>query len=280
MIIWIASYPKSGNTWVRAFISAYYYTEDGIFDPKKLELIPDYPNQILLKNKEVKHGEIYKFWESSQKDIALKKKIKFLKTHNALIEAHGKPFTSSKYSLGAIYIVRDPRNVITSIKNHYDFKDYKNALNFMMDKNTYVWGFNNNYAKSQIITSWQINYLSWIEKNNYLKTILIKYEDLNRNSEKTFKNIIKFINQITKNNEPIIQEKLHNAIATTNFKNMQKIEREGNFRENVHSEKTLEQKKFFHLGPKNDWKKLVDKEIIEKINNNCKDEMLNLNYKK
>ena len=149
-----------------------------------------------------------------------------------------------------------------------------------MDKNTYVWGFNNNYAKSQIITSWQINYLSWIEKNNYLKTILIKYEDLNRNSEKTFKNIIKFINQITKNNEPIIQEKLHNAIATTNFKNMQKIEREGNFRENVHSEKTLEQKKFFHLGPKNDWKKLVDKEIIEKINNNCKDEMLNLNYKK
>ena len=62
-----------------------------------------------------------------QKDIALKRKIKFLKTHNALIEAHGKPFTSSKYSLGAIYIVRDPRNVITSIKNHC--KDYKNALN-------------------------------------------------------------------------------------------------------------------------------------------------------
>ena len=149
----------------------------------------------------------------------------------------------------------------------------------MMDKNTYVWGFNDNFAKSQIITSWQINYLSWIEKNNYLKTFLVKYEDLNLNSEKTFENIVKFINQITKNNEPIIKKKMQNAIETTNFKNMQKIEKEGNFVENVHSQKTFEQKKFFHLGPKNDWKKLLDKKIIEEINNNFKKEILSLNYK-
>ena len=74
MIIWIASYPKSGNTWVRAFISAYYFTEDGIFNPEKLKLIPDYPNQNFLDNRKIKHGEIYKFWEISQKKIATKKK--------------------------------------------------------------------------------------------------------------------------------------------------------------------------------------------------------------
>ena len=37
MIIWIASYPKSGNTWVRAFLTSYYFTNDGIFDPNHLE---------------------------------------------------------------------------------------------------------------------------------------------------------------------------------------------------------------------------------------------------
>ena len=75
-----------------------------------------------MENKNIEHGEIYKFWEVSQKNIVSENKIKFLKTHNALIAAYGKQFTSTKYSLGAIYIVRDPRNVLISIKNHYDFE--------------------------------------------------------------------------------------------------------------------------------------------------------------
>ena len=37
MIIWLASYPKSGNTWIRAVISALEYTSDGIYDPKTFE---------------------------------------------------------------------------------------------------------------------------------------------------------------------------------------------------------------------------------------------------
>ena len=278
MIIWIASYPKSGNTWVRAFISAYYFTEDGIFNPEKLKLIPDYPNQNFLDNRKIKHGEIYKFWEISQKKIATKKKIKFLKTHNALIAAHGKQFTSSKYTLGAIYIVRDPRNVVTSIKHHYDFSNYEDALNFLMDDNTYVWGFNNNYSKSQIITSWKINYLSWIEKNNSVKKILVKYEDLVENPVKTFEKIINFVNKITNKNENINKKKFTNAIKTTSFKNMQNVEKLGHFEEKVYSEKTLKKKKFFYLGPNNNWKKVLDKEIINKINEIYKEQLKNLEY--
>ncbi len=278
MIIWIASYPKSGNTWVRAFISSYYFTEDGMFDPKKLELIPDYPNQNFLDNKKIKHGEIYKFWETSQKKIIASKKIKFLKTHNALIAAHGKQFTSSKYSLGAIYIVRDPRNVISSIKNHYDFNNYEDALKFLMDDNTYVWGFNNNYSKSQIITSWKINYLSWVKKNQSLKKILVRYEDLVNKPKKTFEDIVNFVNKITNRDEIIDNNKLNNAIKSTNFESMQKIEELGQFEEKVYSEKTYKQKKFFHLGPKNDWKKILDKKIIEKINVSYLEELKNLKY--
>ena len=51
MIIWIASYPKSGNTWVRAFLTAYYFCENGIFDINKLILIEDYPNKQFFKKK-------------------------------------------------------------------------------------------------------------------------------------------------------------------------------------------------------------------------------------
>ena len=100
-------------------------------------------------------------------------------------------FTSPKYTLGTIYVVRDPRNVITSLKNHYDFPSYEVALKFMLHKENYIWGQNNDYAKSQIISSWKINYVSWVKKNNYNK-ILIKYEDLIKNPEKTFKQLTKW----------------------------------------------------------------------------------------
>ena len=278
MIIWIASYPKSGNTWIRSFITSYYFTENGVFDPKKLANVPDYPNQNFFSGKVIKHGEIYKFWDISQKKIANEKKVRFLKTHNALINAHGKEFANPKYSLGAIYVVRDPRNVITSIKNHWDFSDYESALKFMMDKNTYVWGFNNNFSKSQIITSWKVNYLSWNKFNKNIKTILVRYEDLILNPESSFREIINFINQITNQKMVIDEEKFNNAINTTNFKNMQKIEDAGEFKENVYSEKTLKLRKFFHLGPNNDWKKILDNGIINKINKDCIEELKKLNY--
>ena len=78
MIIWIASYPKSGNTWVRSFVIAYYFCENGIFDVNKLSLIQDYPNKQFFKET-VKKGEIHKHWDSSQKNICDEKKVKFLK---------------------------------------------------------------------------------------------------------------------------------------------------------------------------------------------------------
>ena len=59
MIIWIASYPKSGNTWIRSFLTAYYFCENGIFDINKLSLIEDYPNKQFFKEK-VKKGEASK----------------------------------------------------------------------------------------------------------------------------------------------------------------------------------------------------------------------------
>ena len=49
MIFWIASYPKSGNTWLRALLSSYFYSEDGTFDQKLLENIDQFPEKNTLK---------------------------------------------------------------------------------------------------------------------------------------------------------------------------------------------------------------------------------------
>ena len=58
-------------------------------------------------------------WLYAQKKIKEQNKIKFLKTHSCLGAYKGKPFTTVDYSLGGIYVVRDPRNVISSVMNHF-----------------------------------------------------------------------------------------------------------------------------------------------------------------
>ena len=266
MIIWIASYPKSGNTWVRSFVTAYYFCENGIFDIDKLILIQDYPNKQFFKET-VKKGEIHKHWESSQKNICSEKKVKFLKTHNSLITAFGNNFTKPEYSLGVIHVIRDPRNIITSLKNHYDFETYERALKFMQDENKILEDYPHlkNYAKTNIINSWRINYQSWMSNKNF-RRLTIRYEDMIENPQQTFEKLVVFINTLMGFKDKIDQKKLSNAIETTNFKSLQDIENQGKFTENVYSLKDNRKIKFFYQGPKNNWKKNLDDSMIKKMN--------------
>ena len=266
MIIWIASYPKSGNTWVRSFVIAYYFCENGIFDVNKLSLIQDYPNKQFFKET-VKKGEIHKHWDSSQKNICDEKKVKFLKTHNSLITAFGNDFTKPEYSLGVIHVIRDPRNIITSLKNHYDFENYERALKFMQDENKILEDYPHlkNYAKTNIINSWRINYQSWMGNKNF-RRLTIRYEDMVKDPQQTFEKLLVFINTLMRFKDKIDPKKLSNAIETTNFKSLQDIENKGKFSENVYSLKDNKKIKFFYQGPENDWKKNLDENMIKKMN--------------
>ena len=278
MIVWIASYPKSGNTWVRSFLTAYYYCKDGVFDINNLIKIQDYPNKQFFKN-EVKKGEIHKHWEESQINIVNQKKIKFLKTHNSLISAFGKNFTEPKYTLGVIYIIRDPRNVITSVKNHNDFKTYEEALNMMQNDNAVIsdYSYLNNHAKTNIINSWRINYQSWL-RNNYYRRILIKYEDMLKNPYQTFRDIVIFVNTICKFNDNFDEKKFNNSIETTSFKKLKELENQGKFTESVYSIHDNRKVKFFNQGPDNYWKKNLSYELILKMNDYYKDDLKKFNY--
>jgi len=278
MIIWLASYPKSGNTWVRSLLSAYYYSKNGNFNFELLKNINVYPQQKYFDVKIDKPGEINSYWDVSQEKIISEKKIKILKTHNSLLVLNGKDFTKPKYTLGIIYIVRDPRNVITSLKNHYDL-DYEQSLNFMLNEKKYLYDIQkkNDYADFHFLSSWSNHYKSWIN-NNLFKKMVIKYEDLENNTFKTLKNLIIYINSLFQVNEEIDEIKINNCIKTTNFEILKHKEKKEGFPENVYSKKTNKKIDFFHLGPKNKWEKVVPKEFHEKINNIFKEDLKNLKY--
>ena len=199
MIIWLASYPKSGNTYVRAFLSAYYYSKDGKFDFNQISNIRQFPDKEFLNEKTESVLEASKQWMPSQRKIIANKKIKFLKTHNCLGNYKGNTFTSNETSLGAIYIVRDPRNVFTSVKNHFSYDDEK-ALQMILDKKSTL--MSKGYETFSYISSWANNYLSWLRYNNF-RRLFVKYEDLLENKYETFRDIIVFSNTLMNRSEGI-----------------------------------------------------------------------------
>jgi hypothetical protein len=280
MIIWLASYPKSGNTYVRAFLSAYYYSKDGKFDFNQISNIRQFPDKEFLNEKTESVLEASKQWMPSQRKIIANKKIKFLKTHNCLGNYKGNTFTSNETSLGAIYIVRDPRNVFTSVKNHFSYDDEK-ALQMILDKKSTL--MSKGYETFSYISSWANNYLSWLRYNNF-RRLFVKYEDLLENKYETFRDIIVFSNTLMNRSEGIDKVKLQKAIETTNFDVLKDKEVKETFNgtdigfknwRNLHSEN---KNFFFNLGPENKWEKKLDKKIKNEIEINFNDEMKNLKY--
>ena len=276
MIIWIASYPKSGNTWVRAFLTSYYFTDDGVFDANNLKQIPDYPNKQIIGKQSLPENTIHLHWKESQEKFIKDNKVRFLKTHNALLSIGDYHFTTSKTTIGVIYVIRDPRNVITSIKNHMDLENYDEAFTYMTDKNKIGHRTKNNNVSSQFISSWRVNYISWFKSG--FKKLIIRYEDMLNKPDETFKKIVLFVNNLSNHEKFVDKGKLKKAIMTTNFENMKISEEKGDFKESLFSDKTKEKIKFFYLGPKNNWKEKLDSDLINKMNSYYKADLFDLGY--
>ena len=278
MIIWLASYPKSGNTWIRSFLSAYYFSNDGMFNFNQLKNINQYPHKKFFDKKIDKPGDIHAHWDTSQKKIVKKKIPIILKTHNCLIPINGNNFTSTKYTLGVIYIVRDPRNIITSLKNHYEMS-YDETLKFMTNEKKFIYDNRDkyNYASFHFLSSWSNHYKSWI-KSNLFKTLTIKYEDLEKKPYETFRNLINFLNILMENQGPINESKIINCIKTTSFEQLKKNEQKYGFKEAVHSNKTNNRIDFFNLGFKNKWKKILPENLHKTVNEAFKDDLIFFEY--
>ena len=82
-------------------------------------------------------NELLKNYIKSQEYINERAPLILLKTHSSMFNMNNYKFTDLNNSLGVIYIVRDPRNVVTSIKNHFSKNDYTEALKFITNENNY-----------------------------------------------------------------------------------------------------------------------------------------------
>ena len=285
MIIWLTSYPKSGNTLLRSMLSAYFFTDDGKFNFDTIKNINQFPDLKVFENYGVDTSdqiEIVKNYINVQNKINEKDKnsVRFIKTHSGLSNINGHQFTNLKNSLGVIYMVRDPRSVVKSYANHNQMTLEK-ASNRMLEYGATLGGIKNSTNEvDKIIThmnSWSLNYESWKEFKKFDRYLLIKYEDIINDKEKVFLSVLKFVHKLAKSKFSINEKKLKNILETTTFEYMQKLERDNGFEEsvNIQNNKRIV---FFKYGPKDNTPETLPAKIKEKLEVSLKREMEELGY--
>ena len=276
-LLWVASYPKSGNTWMRAILTSLFYSDDGIFDFKLLPKIHqneklqyfDFVKDINIEDYK-KLGElptISKYWAEAQERIESKKLI-FFKTHSCNYCHNNLNYTNQLKTRGGIYIIRDPRDVAVSYSKFIG-ESIDMTIDYMLGESRQIW--NQNKSVGIILSRWDYHVASWL--NLKAPIIFIRYEDLLDKTEKVLNELINFLTGELKIKVYVNQKKIDNIIQSTSFNLLKQKEEKEGFREASKSSA------FFRKGKSMQWKNDLNENQISKIEENFNEAMKKFNYK-
>lgn len=260
----LASYPKSGNTWCRAFLTNYLKDEEtpvsinSLQNDEKLTMVSDrgfidnllgIESSILTEKEanELKKEGLLKFNNSLKSQV-------YLKIHDAFPRKDEPDWFPSEAIGGVIYVVRNPLDIAKSLSNHLDASidtaiGNLNSSDYELCKNRKQF-----FAQlPQVLHSWSEHVESWIE--GYQGNIcLIRYEDMLKKPMESFGKIIQFIGYEYDEN------RLKKAIQNSDFKVLKANEEKDGF-----VEKPLKAKSFFREGKSGTWRKYLSEKNIQDI---------------
>lgn len=238
-LIWVASYPKSGNTWVRTILQS---AITGSVDLTQLgTFIPSFPFCVSRMNrgKSIAHpSQVSQYWPHAQTTISMDagSSSTIIKTHNVCASFGGVKFPNPEYTQSAIYIVRDPRDVAISYSHHFNH-DLSDSIEVLMDEKNFLYKVHD-YFRGEFTASWQAHINSWMKASFPL--LLIRYEDLLSEPETIIEKIITFLEIDPK----VPVKKIADA---TSFRKLSHLEQQNGFSEKAHSVN------FFRVGQAHQW---------------------------
>ncbi len=226
-IIWLASYPKSGNTWLRAFLANYMSDSPEAVPINELPKfiygdshIPHYeqlagqPLEGLSEEElAVLRGRVH-LWLARAKPHEV-----FVKTHSAMGRVGGAPAITPGATAGAIYVIRNPCDVAVSFAHHYQIP-VSRAVALLCDDDNMLPASGGQLA--QFLSSWRRHVLGWTEAKG-LTLHLMRYEDMLRAPEATFGKLVAFLGF------PAEPERLERALAFSSFRELSGQEQESGF---------------------------------------------------
>jgi Sulfotransferase domain len=270
-IIWLASYPKSGNTWMRAFLHNLFRDPNEAYDINKITELSISDSSIDWYRAQDKRD----WTEWSAVDVArmrrgaqlamcrVKPDDVFVKTHNASVVFLGYPMMHQDLTAGAIYIVRNPLDVCISLSHHYG-TDLDTTVEILADPS--IGSKTNDKIVYEVHKSWSIHVDSWTNPPRPGLAVL-RYEDMLNNPIKTFGGLSQFLGL----NPP--RKRLERAIERASFKTLRRQEDEQGFKE-----KSPFAQKFFRDGRAGQWRELLTPAQIDKLANAHKEQMQRFGY--
>ena len=276
-IIWVASYPKSGNTWMRSLLANIIYLKDSDFNFEILKRITDFDtltNYSFLKEEIIKDRglekleNISKYWIKAQKNFNLKGEKKLFKTHASNLSYLGNAYTNNETAKGAIYIIRDPRDVVISYSNHLN-KSIDETIKIIQKDNTITYSHKNNFPV--LMSRWDYHIMSWFNLKS--PKIFIQYEHMLDNTEMIIKILVKFLNEHLSYNITITDNSIKKIIENTNFEKLKEKEKTEGFPE------ASKNSVFFRKGIKNQWQDILSSNQEKVISEAFYRTMKKFNYK-
>ncbi|MBY8976398.1 sulfotransferase domain-containing protein [Rhodobacteraceae bacterium NNCM2] len=256
-IIWLASFPKSGNTWTRFFLARYFMPPDQaptINELRKFTLADVRQDFYNRANGGPFKAESFDDWVLiRQKVLPLLAQARpgnhFVKTHCQIQRIGNYDIIMPEVTAAAIYIMRNPFDVVPSFARHMSV-DIDSAIERILDPkfvNT------TDTMVFELLGRWDDHIESWMNAPGLTRYVM-RYEDMVANTEKSFRNLLGFLNA------PVQDGQLRRAIRASSFKELQKQEKKHGFRE-----RPAGMEQFFVKGTSGTWRESLTPAQVDKL---------------
>ncbi|MEO1721879.1 MAG: sulfotransferase domain-containing protein [Pseudomonadota bacterium] len=249
-LYWLASYPKSGNTWTRIFLANYLFDRTTPMPINQVHRI-GMGDAIPKAYAPFASGR----FDPSDQQQALEIRLRFLrslasgeadlmfvKTHNARRRAHGHELIPPKLSRGVAYIIRHPLDVACSYARHYATSPDDACLALSREDHVILGAED---AVTQYLGNWSDHVRSWTQPRD-LPVLVLRYEDLLADPRAGFRRLLEHIGV------PVVDERLERAVRFSSFDEVRSQEDKGGF-----IEKSQSAERFFHGGGSGEWRDKV-----------------------
>jgi len=274
-IFWLASYPKSGNTWMRVFLTNYWRDSDIPADINELERTPIasareiFEDQTGVCTSELSLDEIDGLRPAVYRRVAQQtQEPLFCKIHDAYTRLPGgTPMFPPDAARGAVYIIRNPLDVAVSYANHNNCS-VAHSVEMMCDDSHVLCGNTRSQPNQlrQRLLSWSSHVRSWVETPE-MPVHVTRYEDMKDDPEKAFTEVVRFIGG------EMDRRRICKAIEFASFENLKNQEQEHGFREKMALSPT-----FFRKGVVGSWRESLTDEQKALIVTQHRDVMRNFGY--
>lgn len=256
-IIWLASFQKSGNTWLRVFLANYFAPKGRRLSINQLEQFTTGDLRLDFFDKAAggqfrseKIEDSIRIRPAVQRLIARSKPgHHFVKTHSQVATIHDVPLISPDVTAAAIYVLRNPFDIVPSFARHSG-RTIDEMIDAMVDPDAI---FRSSDGIYEFIGRWDDHVASWIEAPG-LPKIHIRYEDMLADTQTEMKKVLDFLRI------PVNQGQLKRAIRASSFSELRRQERQQGF-----SERPAQMEAFFVTGTSGGWREILTAAQIARV---------------